>query len=203
MTDLPDPTTPLRLADGRLVYPGGRIEEPERFVEVPTNAEAQRIVVNARRKLSDLPELPKTMNAIGVVLSYTLFGLDDIEIAIATGFTEDQVGRIKLNDAYTSMHDTVTRSILAAETDTVRDLFQQHARDAAGVMIDAIKNGRRAERMVAAKDLLDRAGHRPSDVVEHRHRMDGGLVIEIVRRDTTPSSPLIDMEVPDGVRGQS
>jgi hypothetical protein len=47
--------------------------------------------------------------------------------------------------------------------------------------------------MAAAKDVLDRSGHRPSDVVEHRHRMDGGLVIEIVKRDGA-QMPVIDME---------
>jgi hypothetical protein len=46
--------------------------------------------------------------------------------------------------------------------------------------------------MAAARDILDRSGHRPSDVVEHRHRMDGGLVIEIVRRDAV--LPIIDMD---------
>ena len=203
MTDLPEPNTPLRLADGRVIYPDGRVEEANKFIEIPTAREAQQIIVNARRKLSDLPELPKTMNAIGVVLAYSLFGLEDTEIAIATGMSEDQVGRIKMHDAYTSMHDAVTRSILEAEATTVRDLFQQHSRAAAGVMIDAIRNGRRAERMVAAKDLLDRAGHRPSDVVEHRHRMDGGLVIEIVKRDASVEPPLIDMEMPDGFRRES
>jgi hypothetical protein len=46
--------------------------------------------------------------------------------------------------------------------------------------------------MSAARDILDRSGHRPADVVEHRHRMDGGLVIEVVRRDAV-SVPTIDM----------
>lgn len=193
---LPDPNEPLRLADGRLVYPGGRVASAgsDAFVEVPTHTEAQRLVVQTRRKLSDLPELPKAMNAIGAVLSYTLFGLADDEIALATGMTEDQVGRIKVNDAYTQMHDAVTKSVLDAETGNVRDMFQQHARDAAQVMVGVLRDGPRSDRMAAARDILDRAGHRPSDVVEHRHRMDGGLVIEIVRRDTGNQLPTIEME---------
>lgn len=196
---LPTHGEPLRLSDGRVVYPDGRIDtfgdaprEP-RLVEVPTHAEAQRIVTATRRKLSELPEVPRTMNAVGVVLSYTLFGLDDEEIAIATGMTVDQVGRIKVSDPYTQMHETIVRTVLDSETAVVRELFVKNAKSAAQVMVRAMDEGTRSDRMAAARDILDRSGHRPSDVVEHRHRMDGGLVIEIVKRSDA-ELPVIDME---------
>jgi hypothetical protein len=195
---------PLRLADGRLVYPGGRIEEVvhpnanggnARLIEVPTNREAQQLVINARRKLADLPEVPRTMNAVGVVLSYTLFGLDDMDIALAIGSTETQVARIKDSAPYKTMYENVIRSILDAETDVVRDIFKQHSRTAANVLVDSLHNGARGERLLAAKDFLDRSGHRPSDIIEHRHVLDGGLTIEIVRRDNTDTAPIVDMEL--------
>jgi hypothetical protein len=191
---LPRRDAPLRLADGRLVMPDGTVGgDAPTLVEVPTPQEAQRIVTAARRKLSELPEVPRTMNAIGVILSYTLFGLDDEEIAIATGLSIDQIGRIKTGDPYTQMHDAVVRTVLDSETNVVRELFTKNARNAAQVVVRAMEEGTRADRMAAAKDILDRSGHRPSDVVEHRHRMDGGLVIEIVRRDGA-QLPTIEME---------
>ncbi len=193
---LPRRDAPLRLADGRVVMPDGSVEsgpQKQEFVEVPTHAEAQQIVTATRRKLSDLPEVPRTMNAVGVVLSYTLFGLDDEEIAIATGLSVDQIGRIKVNDPYTQMHDAIVRSIIDGETEVVRDLFTKNAKRAAKTVIAALEEGSRSDRMAAAKDILDRSGHRPSDVIEHRHRMDGGLVIEIVRRDAAVM-PVIDMD---------
>ena len=49
-------------------------------------------------------------------------------------------------------------------------------------MVEALDAGSRTDRMSAARDILDRSGHRPADVVEHRHRVDGGLVIEYVKR---------------------
>jgi hypothetical protein len=188
---------PLRLADGRVVYPEGEISTgfspPEGGVEVPSGPEAQRIVTAARRKLSELPEVPQTMNAVSVILSYTLFGLDDEEIAIATKLTVGQISRIKQGDAYTQMHDAVVRSVLDSETNVVRELFVKKAKQAAEVVVRAMEEGTRADRMAAARDILDRSGHRPSDVVEHRHRMDGGLVIEIVRRDGAVV-PTIEMD---------
>ena len=197
---LPSPETPLRLADGRLVHPGGRISKPgaepakQQFVEVPTHTEAQRMITRARRKIADLPELPRTMNAVSVLLSYTLFGLDDEEISLATGLSIEQIGRIKVGDAFSQMHDAIVQSVLDSETGVVRELLAKNAKRAADVMVEALETGNRADRISAAKDVLDRAGHRPADIVEHRHRMDGGLVIEIVRRDNAESVPTIDME---------
>jgi hypothetical protein len=196
---LPTPDAPLRLADGRMVYPGGEVVQPgqqprQRFVEIPTHTEAQRIITNTRRKVSDLPELPKTMNAVGVILSYTMFGLDDEEIGVATGLSVEQIGRIKVGDAFTQMHEAVVSSVLDSESSVVRELLAKNAREAAKVMVEALSTGNRSDRISAAKDVLDRAGHRPADIVEHRHRMDGGLVIEIVRRDNAGNVPTIEME---------
>jgi hypothetical protein len=201
---LPENNEPLRLADGRLVYPNGRVvngvnvEAPvdtQRFVEVPTHREAQQMIASTRRKISDLPEVPRAMNAIGVILSYTMFGLDDGEIAIATGLPIAQIGKIKMSDPYTQMYDAIVRTVLDNETDVVRELLAKNAKSAAMVMVEALDAGTRSDRMAAAKDILDRSGHRPSDVVEHRHRVDGGLVIEIVRRDGSNVPPTIDMGV--------
>lgn len=189
-----DPREPLRLADGSVVYPGGRIASADvhTMVEIPTHREAQRIITAARRKVGDLPEVPKTMNAVGAILSYTLFGLDDEEIAVATGLSNDQVVRIKMGDAYTQMHEAVVRTVLDSETDVVRELLAKNAKIAANVMVDSLQAGNRSDRMAAARDILDRSGHRPADVVEHRHRVDGGLVIEYVRRENA-DGPTIDM----------
>lgn len=195
------PSAPLKLADGRLVFPNGNIvdpsdaEEPTEYVEVPTNREATQLVVAARRKLSDLPDVPRTMNTISVVLSYSLFGLDNTEIALALGVSEQQVGVIKTHDAYTQMHDTVVGSIIASESDDVRQLFVKHSRKAVTTMLEVLsKSKSEANKIVVARDFLDRAGHRPADVVEHRHKLEGGLVIEYITRDTKPV-PVIELEL--------
>lgn len=195
----------LKLADGTLVYPDGRVVPPSgdeevgatpRIVAVPTHREAQQLVVSTRRKLADLPDVPKTMNAVSVILSYTLFGLDDDEISVATGLSTMQVRNIRSGEAYSIMHGDIVRSIVAAETDDVRDMFMKHSRDAASTVINAMTNEklRMDVRMKAATDVLDRAGFRPNDVVEHRHKMEGGLVIEVVKKDGR-EMPVIDMEV--------
>lgn len=177
--------TPLQLADGTLIYPDGRKVSPNaapKFIEIPTNTEAQDLVVKARKKLADLPDVPKTMNVVSVILSYTLFGLEIEEIALATGLTVGQIENIKLSPAYTEMHSKILESVLEVEANTVRDIFAQKAVKSAKVIVEGLYSQDRAEQKSAAREILDRGGFRPADIVEHRHSMSGGLTIEIVKR---------------------
>jgi len=190
---------PLVLADGRIVHPDGNIVDPkqEKLVAIPTNREATQLVLAARRKLSDLPDVPRTMNTVSVIMAYSLFGLDDVEIALATGLTEGQIGRIKVGDPYTKMYETIVGSILETETGDVRDLFRQHSRSAVTKLLTVLEHTKsETNRIAVARDILDRAGHRPADVVEHRHKMDGGLTIEIRRRQDKVI-PVIDIKLED------
>jgi hypothetical protein len=133
------------------------------------------------------------MNAVAVVLAYSMYGLDHEEIATLCGMKPYQVERIRISEQYAHMHEAVERSVLDGEADAVREMLSQNARLAANVMVDSLNAGTRSDRMAAARDILDRSGHRPADVVEHRHRVDGGLVIEYVKRDESKDTPVIDM----------
>lgn len=193
---LADEQTPLVLADGTLVYPNGRIASPKltknNYVEIPTAVEAQKLVTNTRRKLADLPDVPKTMNVVSVVLSYSLYGLDQSEIALATGLTENQIGQIKMSPAYEDMYEAIRQSVLEVEATTVREIFAQKSKQSAIEIVEGLNSPERGERLVAAREILDRGGFRPADIVEHRHSMSGGLVIEVVKRDTN-TLPTIDI----------
>jgi hypothetical protein len=206
----------IRLADGRLVYRGGRIVEPatgysgEPFapaVDVtphvlagqhtpPPATDAHSFEVHTRRHLKDIPDTTRNANACAIAVAYKLFGLDDFETQQALGISEVQLERIRESETYVFIHGAIITAVLDAETDNVRDVFRQHARTAANVLVDTLYNGTRGERTSAAKDFLDRSGHRPVDIVEHRHRMEGGLVIEVVRKNRDEQAPTIEMEIP-------
>jgi hypothetical protein len=166
------------------------------YIEVPTNSEAVHQVLSVRRRLADLPDVPKHMNTVSIVLAYKLFGLENDDIAIATGLTEQQVGNVLLSDAYSRMHDTVLDSIRESDTSTVRGLMSAASLRAAKKLV-AFTQDDSALGLAAVKDVLDRAGHRPADIVEHRHRMEGGLVIEYVKKDHTSSAPMINITPED------
>lgn len=195
---LVDPQQPLILADGTKIDPatGCVLKDTKRYTEVPNQQQAQRIVMETRRKLSDLPDVPRNMNTISVVLSYSLFGLSPDEIAIATGLTEQQVGIIRMSPAFAEMQEAVVQSIMDNDAEDIRRLFRVNAKNAAHKMATLMDSSSETIQFAAAKDSLDRDGHRPSDVVEHRVKVEGGLTIEYVRRDQS-DIPIIELEAED------
>jgi hypothetical protein len=192
---LPQGTEPLILADGTKINPiDGGVVTDEVFVRVPNTQELQREVVAARMRLSDLPVPPKQMNVLSVILSYTLQGISDYEIASALCIAEDKIINIKESDPYRQLTTTIIKNITESDLSDVRGLFVQQSRNAAQVMFDVVNDADcgHGTKMAAAKDILDRAGQRPVDVVEHRHKMEGGLIIEYVEKKN--DIPIIDVD---------
>jgi hypothetical protein len=215
MSQLPNGLTPLTLADGRIVMPSGVVipsvatqaattqaevasgtaTAPEQELALAVEVPPPNLASIPVRRLGDLPDIPKVINAVNVVVCYTLFGLPDPDICAATKLSPQQLDKLRASDAYEHMKSAIVRGVLDAEASSVRDLFQQHSRAATMVMVESLRQGSRADRLIAARDHLDRAGHRPADVIEHRHRVDGGLVIEVVRKDERENVPTIEMEI--------
>lgn len=202
MTDTNDDGT-ITLADGTVIsMTTGRPVRDRNgvapgYVAVPTNTEAVREVTRARRRIADLPDTPERMNIISCVASYYLFGLSDFEIAHALNVTEQQVGNIKTTDAFNKLIEAMTESIVEGGKDDVRMLIEQNARNAVQNIVTLMSSDDEKVAVVAAKDILDRAGHRPSDVVEHRHRIEGGLTIEYVRKNADDAMPVLTLEPTD------
>lgn len=165
------------------------------FTVIPSSAEAVREVTRVRKRLADLPEVPEKMNIIAVISAYYLFGLEDFEIAHATGLTERQVGNIKMTSGFTDMIGALQKNMMDGQADDVRSIISEGARKAAQRMISSIDSGNEQAAIVAAKDVLDRAGHRPNDIVEHRHSIDGGLTIEYVKKSVAEDLPKINLTI--------
>lgn len=195
-----DVMAPLVLADGSKIDPtSGRVIKDRRsqqFVEIPSASEAQAIVARARRSVAELPLPPDNMNVVSLVLFYTMWGLQEQDIATTIRITIDQVRNIKKLEQYQSISDDIRRSILEHESNDIRSIFQNHARGAAEKIVDLIDEDG-ALGFAAAKDLLDRAGHRPADVVEHRHTMLDALRIEHVIRDENEQLPVLETTYKD------
>lgn len=167
-----------------------------RFVEVASNGDAQRLT-SLRRRLIDLPDVPQRMNAISAVLSYELFGLSQHDIAVAVGLDNEQVGRIMMLDAYRDMREAVVKSIAEREQDEVRDIFVQKAKRSATRIVELAESARPDIALSASREVLDRSGNTVKEIVEHRHRLDGGLTIEYIKRDNSQQAPTIDVSYKD------
>lgn len=197
--ELPVGDEPLVLADGTKINPAtGKVirEQTEKYIPVPSNSEAQRIVVRTRRTIGELPVPPKQLSAVALVAFYTLYGLNDTDICIALDnkLTLDQVKNIREQEVYTEFMKSAKENILNTDTTTVREMFEKKAFTAAKKLTDLVDSDVEVLAFKAAQDVLDRAGHRPADIVEHRHKMDDALNIIITRRDENgPQIPMIDV----------
>jgi hypothetical protein len=182
--------------DGTVIHKDGRVERMRPVaLEVPSASDAQRQLARTRRTISDLPAPPKEMNAVSVVLFYTLFGMDDTQIALATDLTEKQIKVIKDGEAFGKMYATISEEIQAQDSDEVRRLFAAGARSSAMLMLETANDPsiRRDLRMVAAKDVLDRAGHQPKNNEKNKIEVDGELRIVVVKREIGGVPPTIDI----------
>ena len=190
---LPQGTEPLVLADGTKINPvDGYVVTDEVLVEVPNTAELKREIVASRKRISDLPVPPSQMNTISVIISYSLFGITDEDISNTLLIPIEQLQAIKSSDVYAGLQQQLLKNIVESDLSDVRGLFVQKSRKAAKTMFDLLDSDSESTRGVAAKDVLDRAGQRPVDVVEHRHKMEGGLTIEYVEKKN--DIPTIDVD---------
>ena len=190
---------PLTLADGTQICPqsGKPImdEQEEVYTEVPNYADTQRQIVAARTRVADFPLPPSQMTSIGIILFYSMLGVSDDEISSLTGLGHDQIGRMRVSDSYIEIQKQFLDSIVNNDMEDVRTLFVQGSRNAASRMVGLMNSESESIQIAAAKDILDRAGQRPVDVIEHRHRMENSLRIEIVKKDNLEDIPVIEGSV--------
>ena len=198
ITPQPHSAEVLQLADGTQVLPDGSIVRPFKKQSTLSPHVALRVPV---REMSSLPAPPAVLNAILVVLGYTLLGIRDAEISQATGLSPDRINTVREHDVYAQSRTDIVRRAADGEAEKARSVLAQGALDAASQMIELSQGAdSEAVRMAALKDIMDRAGLRPVDIVDHRIKMDGGLTINIIRKDEVSVAPMIDinMETDDG-----
>ena len=79
---LPQGTEPLVLADGSKINPvNGSIIQEQVLIEVPNTEEIKREIIASKKRISDLPVPTAQMNTLSVIISYTLFGISDVDIS--------------------------------------------------------------------------------------------------------------------------
>ncbi len=149
----------------------------------------------ARRSIMDLALAPAQMAVVNNVLVYTLWGLPDDEIALQCNCTVHQVRIVRDLDDYHRMHDALIEGLQAAQQSSVQGIIAQAAPRAAKQIIGLMKNKSADIKMTSAKDILDRAGHRPADRVEHTHNVFGNheLVIRVIKESERDALPTLEL----------
>lgn len=185
--------TTITLPNGKIVTKIEPNQNKDALI-LKSNTQLQIEEAKARRKIDDLPIKNSKMNTISVVLSYYLFGLSNKDISLITKLPEEQINSIIMLPAFSEMLQSVTKSIIEKDTDDVRNFIATQTKKAAKKVVDIMENASPKFALEAAKDLLDRGGHRPVDIVEHINRMDGELRIVHIKKDESAINKIQDAE---------
>lgn len=204
---------PLTLPDGSVLLPvsndaGSKVmsaddvaehEEHEKIVEELSDALEDaydnEFTQTYKRTVADIDMPLEQMNIIMLTASYTMWGLDSFGVSRVLGVDESTIDRLKQSDAYSETMQQLTEALRYAEASTVHGYIAHKAKTAAKVVVSSLKNKSADIRMAAAKDILDRAGYRPADRVEHKHTFDDELRIRYVENEV--KVPTIDLSIGD------
>lgn len=190
MAKLPAPNEPLRLADGTVVVPS--VSSSFARVEIPSVTAASRIVASTRRKLAELPAVPKQMSTYSTILVYTASGLSDDEISVATKLTREQIEHIRAQPAYAELESFIVEAVRSEAANEVKAILVKGEVRAATKVIELVDSEDDKVALAASKDLLDRGGHKAAEKIDIRADMMQTFRIEVVdKRDAVPT---IDME---------
>jgi hypothetical protein len=149
-----------------------------------------------RRGLVDLPADSKAVTTAGVVWLYFTLGINDAEIAEATGLKLSQVDMIKGLQLFTQLDILLKQNINAMQADDVQKRIDALAAASLSKLEDIMddEETRPATKARVAMNMLDRGGYSPTHVMEHRHSLEGGLVIRHIREVAQPKvMPAIDI----------
>jgi hypothetical protein len=195
----------LRLADGTLIDPltrepiniGQREDGGVESEKPPTPvAQVDTIIPTVRRSIHDLKLNRHQMAVVNNVLVYTLWGLPDDEIAIQCDCTAYDVEAVRELQEYNSMHDALVGGLRASYSSTAQGIISNAATQAANTVVHVAKNGKGRMQFDAARDILDRSGHRPADRAALSFNLETGgddLIIRVVRESEKPRVPTLDL----------
>lgn len=178
---------PLRLPSGTIVH---KDSDGKTTLETAEQQENRRLIDEAladpfddgatdtyKRTLADINVSSKQFNPVMLILAYSMWGLEQYAIARFLDISEDQVRSVMASDLFAQTRKEMLEAIRYAEASSVHGYLTNKARAAAIVVVEQLTSNKPDVAMAAAKDVLDRAGFRPADRVEHTHRFEDELRI--------------------------
>ena len=161
----------------------------ERAIDNPSSFVASRV-----RRADDLPPNGK---AFAMIAAMTLWGMKPIEIAVALDKSFEFIDAIMQDEQFKVFMSEVIDGVLEAEVQDVRQIFVQNAARAARGMVQLMDSAVPDIKVAAYKETLDRAGFRPADIVEHRHKIENDLKIVYVGEKKETALDAEFMEITD------
>jgi hypothetical protein len=188
------PIQEIELADGtRISTASGKIIRDR--AETPNKDSLPASTYNhvpTTNRLEDFSVEPKKLNGVAAALCYSLIGLPQQEIIKALGITQSQFDTVVGSSVYTQLRDKLAESILDMNSEDMRLRFAAMSKGAVDKVYEVMNNAEDDIALRAAQDVLDRAGYRPADIVQHRISVAGGLKIEFIKRESSKDLPTLE-----------
>ena len=186
----------IELADGTKVSTstGQVIREKKERTTSPSFSSAPTANEMITTRLSDLPASPRQMNGVAALIVYRLLGMPESDIAEALGTDIEKIKAIADSSLFTDLYSKVSNQVMDLNSESIRVRFAAMSRDALNKVYEIMSDSDDKNALKAAQDILDRAGHRPADIIMHRHQVEGGLKIEYISRKIDAQLPVIELE---------
>lgn len=186
----------IELADGTKVSTstGQVIREKKERTTSPSFSSAPTANEMITTRLSDLPASPRQMNGVAALIVYRLLGMPESDIAEALGTDIEKIKAIAASSLFTDLYSKVSNQVMDLNSESIRVRFAAMSRDALNKVYEIMSDSDDKNALKAAQDILDRAGHRPADIIMHRHQVEGGLKIEYISRKIDAQLPVIELE---------
>ena len=186
----------IELADGTKVSTstGQVIREKKERTTSPSFSSAPTANEMITTRLSDLPASPRQMNGVAALIVYRLLGMPESDIAEALGTDIEKIKAIADSSLFTDLYGKVSNQVMDLNSESIRVRFAAMSRDALNKVYEIMSDSDDKNALKAAQDILDRAGHRPADIIMHRHQVEGGLKIEYISRKIDAQLPVIELE---------
>lgn len=179
---------------GQAIGPSLSADKAERVMKKERKSHVQgrdRVNRDIRIGIAELPAEPRALTTIGVVWMYYTLGLSDFDIATATGLTAGQVESIKGLSMFETLQTTLVANMTKLGEEDMHSRIAQLAPKALDELEDILEdiNVDASTKARVAEGMLDRAGYAPKQMVEHKHKHEGGLIIRYVEeRAVDPKS---------------
>lgn len=162
-------------------------EEAELMDDILADVFSDDNIETFQRTLADINVPKSEFNPIMLVLSYSLWGLDEYAVARFLDVDVEQIRMIRSTELYTRTRTEMLEAIRYAEQSTIHGYLTQRAK-AAAVTVAANLAAKKPEvQLAAANSILDRAGFRPVDRVEHTMKFEDELRIVHIEKKDTPT----------------
>lgn len=170
---------------GQAIGPSIAAEKVQRVAKKEPRSHVQgrdRVNRAIRIGIAELPAEPRALTTIGAVWMYYVLGLSDYDISTATGLTVAQVESIKGLSMFDTLQNTLTGNLTKLGEEDLHQRIASLAPRALDELEDILEDNEVDANTKAriAEGMLDRAGYAPKQMVEHKHKHEGGLIIKYV-----------------------